>query len=226
MSARAADLLHCRGDGRQARGEHHFAPAVDPGWRCQPLSFLCFMAALLFCATAAAAPTCPQGDASYPPLYREASQFDEAIASVADHEPSNERLSGITVPHHLVADHLVALGFRAASAFSYKRVIILTPDHFFAAQKPFATTTRSFDTVFGEVKTDRAAVGQLLAGHDIVEDSCLFGSRARRRCAPALPEPLLSGSRDRSGGDLDQVPPRATGTGWPTRCGRSSTPIR
>jgi AmmeMemoRadiSam system protein B len=123
---------------------------------------------------ATAAPVCPTGDANYPPFYRDAAPFEQAIASVAGYEPSNERLTGITVPHHLAADRLVALGFRAASQFQYKRVILLSPDHFFEAEKSFATTTRSFDTVLGPVRTDRAAVEELLGHHDFVEPSCLF----------------------------------------------------
>lgn len=119
-----------------------------------------------------AAPTCPAGD--YASLYDDPAPFEKVIGSVAGYEPSNERLTGITVPHHLVADHLIALGFRAASAFQYKRIILLSPDHFFAATKPFATTRRGFDTVFGIVRTDADAAGALLSANGFVEDSCLF----------------------------------------------------
>ena len=83
---------------------------------------------------------CPPGNADYPPFYQDAGLFERAIAKVADYPPSNEKLTGITVPHHLLADRLVALGFQAASGFSYKRIVILTPDHFRKADKPFATT--------------------------------------------------------------------------------------
>lgn len=124
---------------------------------------------------ALAAPACPPGNSNYPALYKDSSQFEAAIAKVSGYQPSNERLTGITVPHHLVASHLVALGFRAASGFRYKRIILLSPDHFSKAETLFATTKRGFDTVAGQVATDTAAVDHLLGSNDWVENSCLFG---------------------------------------------------
>ena len=78
------------------------------------------------------------------------------------------------MPHHLLAADLVALGFRAASGFRYKRIVILSPDHFHKTHKLFATTVRGFDTVLGPVAADTDAVRLLEAHGDMVEDSCLF----------------------------------------------------
>ena len=122
---------------------------------------------------ALAAAPCPSDD--YPPFYSDPKPFERAFASASSYEPANEKLTGITVPHHLTADRLVALGFKAASAFRYKRLIILHPDHFFQASRPFATTTRGFRTVLGPVHTDTAAAKTLLSSGDFVEESCLFG---------------------------------------------------
>lgn len=133
--------------------------------------------ALLFvilASPAVAAPTCPPDNENFRAFYTDPAPFLAAIAKAESYPPSNEKLSGITVPHHLIADHLVALGFRAASGFRYKRVVILSPDHFFEAQKPFATATRGFDDVFGPVETDREAARKLLSAGDFVEESCLF----------------------------------------------------
>ncbi len=121
-----------------------------------------------------AAPTCPPGNANYPVLYEDAAKFEAAIDKVADYEPSNVRLSGITSPHHLLASHLMALAFRGASGFRYKRIILLSPDHFAKAGKLFATTTRGFDTATGTVAADTQAVRMLLGANDWIEDSCLF----------------------------------------------------
>lgn len=129
---------------------------------------------LSFCAESFAASSCPPDDQDFPRFYDDAASFERAMAKVADYPPSNMRLSGITVPHHLLADRLVALGFRAASGFSYKRIVILTPDHFRQTDKPFATTQRGFETVEGTVVTDKQAVGQLLGAGDWIEESCLF----------------------------------------------------
>jgi len=123
---------------------------------------------------ALAAAACPPGDADYPLFYDSADLFDRAIDKVRDYPPSNVRLTGITVPHHLLADRLIALGFKAASGQSYKRIVILTPDHFRKTDKPFATTRRGFETVKGKVATDVDAVSRLLQAGDWIEENCLF----------------------------------------------------
>jgi len=122
-----------------------------------------------------AAVACPPGEENYPRFYSDTAQFDKAVAGAADFEPSNEKLSGIVVPHHLLAAHLIATGFKAASGFSYKRIVILMPDHFRKANRPFATTSRGFDSELGLVPTDRDAVAKLLAANLPIEESCLFG---------------------------------------------------
>jgi AmmeMemoRadiSam system protein B len=149
------------------------------GWgstrRARPVTIFATVLCLLFVRPALAAVPCPPGDADYPPFYQDAELFEHAVEKVAGYPASNEKLTGITVPHHLLADRLVALGFKAASGFSYKRIVILTPDHFRGTDKPFATTVRGFDDIDGKVATDRAAVGQLLKAGDWIEESCLFG---------------------------------------------------
>lgn len=143
---------------------------------CIPPTFLSrTLLVTLFCLASPvlAAPTCPPNDYNFRAFYTDPAPFRAAIAKAASYLPSNEKLSGITVPHHLVADHLVAMGFRAASGFRYRRVIILSPDHFFEAEKPFATTARGFEDVFGPVAADRESATTLL-DNDFVEESCLF----------------------------------------------------
>jgi len=125
-------------------------------------------------AALAAPVACPPGNENFSRFYDDPTLFNDAIAKVADVEPSNQRLTGITVPHHLLTADLVALGFQAASGFRYKRIVILSPDHFHKTQKLFATTTRGFDTVLGEVTTDADAARRLETNSDMVEDSCLF----------------------------------------------------
>ena len=123
---------------------------------------------------ALAAPACPPGSEDFPRFYDDASLFERAIASAEAIEPSNQRLTGITVPHHLLAADLIALGFKAASGFRYKRIIILSPDHFHRANRLFATTTRGFETVFGTVPTDTVAAMKLEIQTSSFEESCLF----------------------------------------------------
>lgn len=137
------------------------------------IPFLTFLASLS-APTLAAPIVCPPGTENFPLFYDDATLFKDAIASVASVQPSNQRLTGITVPHHLLAADLVALGFHAASGFRYKRVVILSPDHFHKTHKLYATSERGFDTVLGPVAADTDAVRLLEKNRDLVEESCLF----------------------------------------------------
>jgi poly-gamma-glutamate synthesis protein (capsule biosynthesis protein) len=68
----------------------------------------------------------------------------------------------------------MARGFWAAAGASYERIVILSPDHFNRSRRPFATTRRNFDTVFGVVETDQAATSLLLKETELFDDSDLF----------------------------------------------------
>ena len=72
-------------------------------------------------------------------------------------------VTGITVPHHLLAADLIARGFWAASAGYYDRVIIISPDHFHKVSKAFGTTRENLSTVFGVMGLDGPAVDAVAA---------------------------------------------------------------
>ena len=133
-----------------------------------------FFALLAIATSAIAAPACPPDGERYPLFGEDPEIFADGIAKVATYEPVVTRLTGIVVPHHLLANELVALGFRAASGFRYRRVIMLSPDHFRQTHKMFATSATGFETPYGDVDADRDAVAALLAHGDLIEDSCLF----------------------------------------------------
>ncbi len=84
------------------------------------------------------------------------------------------RLSGITVPHHLLAAGLIAQAFQAVESGRIKKVIVLFPDHFKRSSLPFATTDRPFDTVFGRVESSLPDVRTLLGARRLVGRSDLF----------------------------------------------------
>lgn len=111
-------------------------------------------------------------------LYDDAPTFTAAINRETSHVSKNTQLavSGIIVPHHLLAPDLIARGYIAAARRSHPpdRIIVLFPDHFFKARKPFSVTKRGFETVFGPVETDTASAEALLADSDLVETSDLF----------------------------------------------------
>jgi AmmeMemoRadiSam system protein B len=78
-------------------------------------------------------------------------------------------VTGIVVPHHLLAVDLIAGGFWAASAGHYTRIILISPDHFHKVQKPFGTTHENLQTAFGAVVSDKAGVDALASNADLVQ---------------------------------------------------------
>jgi poly-gamma-glutamate synthesis protein (capsule biosynthesis protein) len=130
---------------------------------------------LLFLLAVTAAPLAASADdAAIPSLYGDDAIFTESIAAAEALAIQPRRVSGLTVPHHLVAADLIARAFLVARDNRYDRIVVLTPDHFKRAHRPFAATRLAFDTVFGRVPTDVAAVESLLEYRTLVEDSDLF----------------------------------------------------
>jgi AmmeMemoRadiSam system protein B len=107
-------------------------------------------------------------------IYSDQAIFLHAIAREQPASTPQLRVSGISVPHHLLAADLIARGFWVAANNHYDRVIILSPDHFNRSRRPLATTRRNFDTVFGPLENDRAATGSLLDAGALFEDSDVF----------------------------------------------------
>ena len=112
--------------------------------------------------------------AAFASMYSDAKPFLDAIAQERRQALLKSRVSGISVPHHLLAADLIARGFIAASGNSYDRIILLSPDHFNVSRRPLATTTRDIETVFGTVRNDRAATAALLQRDDLFDNSDLF----------------------------------------------------
>ena len=110
----------------------------------------------------------------FPTLYSEASTFSTPIEAAEVAPVLHRMVSGITVPHHLLAADLIARGFRVAEKNQYDKIVILFPDHFKKTRRPFATTHRAFETVFGVVETSEKDVAHLLNDGRIVEESNLF----------------------------------------------------
>ena len=126
-------------------------------------------AMIFFCSVAAATAEQP-----FDAMFVQREIFLEAIAREQATVPPDLRVTGISVPHHLLAADLMARGFRAAAGSRYDRVILLSPDHFNRSDRPLATTRRDFDTVFGLVENERAMSAALLEAGDLFEDSALF----------------------------------------------------
>jgi AmmeMemoRadiSam system protein B len=119
------------------------------------------------CGQDAAAP-----GGAFPPFYPEAQPFLSAIRQTKS-APLAHRITGLTVPHHLLAADLIASAFALASGQVYRRIIILSPDHFSRSSTPFAVSIRNFQTVMGEVRIDADAVARLRE-NPLVSASNLF----------------------------------------------------
>jgi AmmeMemoRadiSam system protein B len=115
-------------------------------------------------------------DASSPflAMFSDPKAFVQAISREAQAPAFHARVTGITVPHHLLAIDLIARGFQAASANHYDRIIILSPDHYSRSRRPLATTTRDLDTALGKLNNDRTATAALLTADTLFDNSDLF----------------------------------------------------
>jgi len=109
---------------------------------------------------------------SFPSLYDDSHPFLSAIEK-SKGPAFSQRITGITVPHHLVAADLIAEAFCRASRGKYGRIVILSPDHFRRSKTPFCVTRRHFRTVLGTVNADREAILRLLQ-NPLVSESELF----------------------------------------------------
>ena len=109
---------------------------------------------------------------SFPSLYRGKALFRSAIEN---NRPATfpRKITGITVPHHLLATDLTAGAFSRASGQKPSRILILSPDHFRRCKTPFGVARKHFRTVLGTVNADQAAIAQLLE-NPLVSESELF----------------------------------------------------
>jgi AmmeMemoRadiSam system protein B len=112
------------------------------------------------------------GKGAFPPLYPDGEPFLAAITHCRA-KPLTQKISGLTVPHHLLAADLLAGACARVQGQDYRRIVILSPDHFSRSRSPFAVTRRDFDTALGGLTTDRRVVGRLLA-NPLVSESALF----------------------------------------------------
>jgi AmmeMemoRadiSam system protein B len=135
-------------------------------------SAVAVVAILVSLVAVTAAPAQPPP--AIPSLYAQSEPFLAAIAAERPPPAGEIKVTGIAVPHHLLAADLIARGFWAASGNRYDRVILLSPDHFSKSRRAFATTRRDIETVLGPIRTDQAVAGALLSDSRLFDDSDLF----------------------------------------------------
>ena len=66
----------------------------------------------------------------------------------------DQKVTGIIVPHHLLAADLIADTFIKISKNNYNRVIIISPDHYFLGSRSISISANGFETVFGGLTVD------------------------------------------------------------------------
>jgi poly-gamma-glutamate synthesis protein (capsule biosynthesis protein) len=79
-------------------------------------------------------------------------------------------VTGVTVPHHMLAADLIARGVLAAAAGSYDRILLLSPDHFRSLKTPFGITTADLETVNGVLVADRLLAQNVLDASSMFSD--------------------------------------------------------
>jgi AmmeMemoRadiSam system protein B len=124
------------------------------------------------CLAALSFRTPAAGSESLSPFLAQASDrtfYEQAIEKEKPTGAMPHGITGISIPHHLLAVHLMARGFWAASAGQYRRIVIISPDHFRAVRGKFATAARATVTPFGTVPGDAKAVDSLLRRADLFE---------------------------------------------------------
>ena len=110
------------------------------------LSRVGLIALLLACAAGAAVAFEPPP--RFAAMYGDASVFERSLAKECVEPADSRRVTGITVPHHLVATDLIVRGFRCASGGSYERIILLRPTISGARGCRLRRHAEAFETVF------------------------------------------------------------------------------
>lgn len=92
----------------------------------------------------------------------DATLIDTAIAKEAPYAVEIPSVTGITVPHHLLAADLITRGLLAARGARVERILLIAPDHFRRLKTPFGVTTARIETVFGTLPPAKGIPERLL----------------------------------------------------------------
>lgn len=101
----------------------------------------------------------------YPTPYDTPQTFMEGIYA-ADHDVTPPaaayKIRAVIVPHHLTATKSIAAGMVMLKNQSFKKILLLSPDHFTQCPTVLCTTNSLYQTQFGDVKAVPAVVGTLM----------------------------------------------------------------
>jgi AmmeMemoRadiSam system protein B len=143
---------------------------------CPAAGLAVALACLLELISAAAALGADASDNRFLAAAQDGALVARALERGRQERPPSVRVTGVTVPHHLLAADLIARGVLAASARTYERVLILSPDHFRALETPFGITTANLETATGTLVADRPFSQAVLSASSLFAD---IGSASR-----------------------------------------------
>lgn len=89
-----------------------------------------------------------------PELFRSAIEQSQGSAT-------SSIVSGVIIPHHLLAKQLIADTLKTVSLGNYQEIVLLSPDHFYAGKTVVSVSERNFSTVFGEFKSEPTIIKAL-----------------------------------------------------------------
>src|SRR5687768_15731836 len=125
---------------------------------------------------AAPAGVAPASQVVFPDPYDDIGPFMKGIYG-ADRgvEPApHYRIRGAVVPHHLAASVTMASGVKMLSGQTFKRVLLLAPDHFHRCPTSFCTVDSSSTTSFGRVDAAGETLAALRGSPFVTEQADLF----------------------------------------------------
>lgn len=109
----------------------------------------------------------------FPAQYTQPQIYQAALNNAQGIPPLSSKITGLTIPHHLLAVELMASALALVRDQTYERIIILSPNHFHRGQTFFSVSIRPFSTCLGPVSIDIQATQQVL-NNPQVSSSNLF----------------------------------------------------
>jgi poly-gamma-glutamate synthesis protein (capsule biosynthesis protein) len=95
-----------------------------------------------------------------PAQFEDKSLFLSPIKQIVS-QANQGQITGLTVPHHLLAKDIIAKAYDFISYGKYGNILILSPDHYNLGDSNISVSEQNFSTVFGEVKIDLKATKKL-----------------------------------------------------------------
>lgn len=104
--------------------------------------------------------------------------FDKAFAKVEDVAPlaRADAVQGLVVPHHLLAEKMIARAFKTVARADKFTVILLSPNHFSQGRGDFIVPGQDWQTPYGDLMLDRDLLEILSDGNVCVIDDQPFAN--------------------------------------------------